>query len=99
MMYSTAYMFFSRNFAAVVKFQDHNFHGGSTALHRAVGNWSPDFGKPLIGSLSCVMYINLFKTADNNGSLPLYYACLSDNTETAKYLFKLYPESISNPDD
>eukprot|EP00956_Cyclotella_meneghiniana_P004648 scaffold5730_cov55-Cyclotella_meneghiniana.AAC.17 len=36
----------------------------------------------------------LVKTTDNHGMLPMYYACLVVNVETAKYLFNVYPESI-----
>ena len=63
---------------------------GCKLLHHASVHRSPEFCRELV-SLS----EDLVKTIDNEGCLPFHIACLSENIMTAKYLCRLYPESIS----
>ena len=67
---------------------------GNTLLHLAALRRSPELCKLFIGIDS-----DLVKTANNRGFLPFYCSCNHCNTETAKYLYHLYPESIKIPNN
>ena len=63
-----------------------------TLLHHAACHRSPEFCQVLVSQNN-----GLVRTAD--GSLPFHLACINKNIDTAKYLFGLYPKSISIADD
>ena len=62
---------------------------GSTLLHEAARARSPDFCKLLIEQNP-----EAVKTVDGGGFLPFHQSCVTNNIETIKYLFQLYPECI-----
>eukprot|EP00956_Cyclotella_meneghiniana_P011257 scaffold15837_cov49-Cyclotella_meneghiniana.AAC.3 len=66
---------------------------GVTLLHHAAMYRSPDFCKLLVDRNP-----DLVRTAQLSGWLPFHGACSGGNVETAKYLYKIYPESINIPD-
>eukprot|EP00956_Cyclotella_meneghiniana_P037541 scaffold140284_cov40-Cyclotella_meneghiniana.AAC.6 len=67
---------------------------GRTLLHYAASYRSPKFCQMLIEIDS-----DLVRNFGMNESLPFNESCGGRNFETAKYLFGLYPESISIPDN
>ena len=67
-------------------------HAGVTLLHHAACDRSPEFCQVIV-----TMNEDLVRTKCDNGWFPVYYSCAAENTNTAKYLFKLYPEGIGIP--
>ena len=64
---------------------------GWTLLHTAaVFGRSPEFCQLLID-----LDHTLVKTQDNNGWLPLHYACRNHHVDIAKYFLEIYPESVN----
>ena len=68
-------------------------HFQRSLLHYAARFRSVDFCKLLVEKNPRAVC-----NRTNNGQLPLHISCLTCNVQTAKYLFELYPESISIPD-
>eukprot|EP00956_Cyclotella_meneghiniana_P044629 scaffold326955_cov79-Cyclotella_meneghiniana.AAC.1 len=69
-------------------------HVGATLLHHAVMKRSSEFCRVIHDQNG-----TLVKIQDRFGNLPVHLAFLNDNTESMKYLLKLYPESSNIPDD
>eukprot|EP00956_Cyclotella_meneghiniana_P014383 scaffold21514_cov33-Cyclotella_meneghiniana.AAC.1 len=67
---------------------------GFTLLHIAAGLLSPEFCK-MIAEVDS----ELVRSTTNEGRLPIHYSCLKNNTQNAKHLYHLYPESISTQDN
>ena len=71
----------------------HETDGGPTLLHEAARARSPEFCKLLIEQNPEAVW-----ATENRRPLPFLYSCAGVNLETAKYLFRLYPECIDVAD-
>eukprot|EP00956_Cyclotella_meneghiniana_P044816 scaffold337804_cov106-Cyclotella_meneghiniana.AAC.1 len=72
----------------------HERGNGNTLLHLAALRRSPKVCKQLLAIDN-----NLVKNTNGMGWLPFHSSCYRCNTETAKYLYSLYPESINIPNN
>ena len=63
---------------------------GGALLHRAAKLRSIEFCKVLFEENPQAL-----RLADSEERLPFHYSCVNNNVETAKYLFRLYPECIN----
>jgi ankyrin repeat protein len=65
-------------------------NGNHLPIHFAAGNQSPEFCRILVEA-----YHGSERITNYNGYVPFHLACADNNVATAKYLYKLYPESIN----